>query len=245
MTMPIGVSSGSAPELTARELAQVVRAYGGDTVDLRAGAGHGWESDGLDAFVAAGLRIAFIGVDITAGHASGQAGSGSWQRWVDSGFPLKIKAPWDCLADDRFDREIRRLAARLGDPALVLVETHAGGASVDDILGLVGRHGIRVCLDLLGLAMIHPDPGEAMDRLQAAVGAVQVKGFEWGSPRRGLHLPLAALPGPVLDHLLEMVVGTDRPVTIESRAGVLGDDVALLRQTVARLSEARGRCGCR
>jgi hypothetical protein len=245
MTTSLGVSSGSAPQLSARKLAQMVRSYGADTVDLRSGAGHRWEVDGVGAFAAAGLRIAFIGVDLATRHAADQAGSGSWERWVDSGSPLKIKAPSDCLADGRVQAEIRCLADRLEDPGLLLVETHAGGASVDDILELVWRYGIRVCLDLLGLALIHPRPREAMDRLNSAVGAVQVKGFDWDSPRPGAHLPLAALPGSVLDHLLEMVVGTDRPVTVESRAGVLGDDVALLREAVARLSAGRSRCDCR
>lgn len=245
MTMPLGVSSGSAPELSAPELAQLVRDHGGDTVDLRAGAGHGWEADGVEAFVAAGLRIAFVGVELATGPAADPADSGSWQRWVDSGFPLKLKLPSDCLTDGRVHAEIRCLADRLGDPELLLVETHAGGASVEDIVELVRRHGIGVCLDLFGLALIHPNPWEAMDRLNVAVGAVQVKGFDWDSPRPGKHLPLATLPDPVLDHLLEMVAGTDRPVTIESRAGVLGDDMALLRQSAARVSAGRSRCGCR
>lgn len=242
MTVHLGVSSGSAPELSARELAQLVRTLGGNTVDLRAGAGHGWEVDGLGAFVAAGLRIAFIGVDLRTGH---RARSGSAEQWMDSGLPLKFKAPATCLTDDRVESEIERLAARLGDPAQLLVETHAGGASVDEIVELVRRHGIRVCLDLFGLAAIDQQPCQAMGRLCTAVGAVQVKGFDWDSPRRGEHLPVAALPGPVLDQLLGLVVGTDRPVTVESHAGVLGNDMALLRKATARLAERRSRCGCR
>lgn len=245
MTVPIGVSSGSAPDLSAGELAHLVRAHGGDVVDLRAGAGHRWEAAGVDAFAASGLRIAFIGVDLVLGRPVGPFGSGSAQRWVDSGLPLKVKAAAGCSADDLADSQIARLVAALGDPALLLVETHAGGAGVDELLELAGRHGIRVCLDLLGLALIHVRPHDAMDRMAGHIGAVQVKGFDWDSPRPGVHRPLAALPGAVLDHVLEIVAGTDRPVTIESHAGVLGDDIARLKGAAERIGDGTSRCGSR
>ncbi|QNP67879.1 hypothetical protein [Streptomyces genisteinicus] len=229
MTPDLGLSSGSAPELDADGLAALTLRLGGDAVDVRASKGHAWEgSGGLRALRAAGVRVCFVGHSTVLGRPGSPPAD---PAWLEDGLPVKVFAAEGCTAPehrDRTRRQIAALAAASGGPGNVLVETHHGYAPVPELRRLCEETGVRLLLDTLGLARIHPDPVAAAAELAPWISYAQVKGFDPGAPGTGGHLPLegsrAAWTGEVL-----AAAGELRAVTVESRAGALDGDLAVLR----------------
>ncbi|MFE1877757.1 hypothetical protein ACFW9N_44155 [Streptomyces sp. NPDC059496] len=228
----IGLSSGSAPQLGATALAALVRDLGGTAVDVRAGKGHGWEEGGLAGLRAAGVEICFVGLSTVLGDPGHPPSAVTANPWPEPELPVKAFAAAGCTAPDRLDLTLAQIAAladRVGDPARVLVETHHGYALVPELADLCVRTGVGILLDTLGLARIHPDPVAAAAELAPWTAYAQVKGFDQATPGVGGHLPLrsscAALTRDVL-----AAVPTLRAVTVETRAGSLADDIALLTE---------------
>ncbi|MFE2284667.1 hypothetical protein ACFXDJ_10880 [Streptomyces sp. NPDC059443] len=230
MTTLVGLSSGSAPALGAAELARLTLELGGTAVDVRAGKGHAWEQGGLAGLRAAGVGVCFVGIGTVLGGAAHPLPAAADLDQLEPGLPVKVFAAEGCTAPEAFDRtrqQIQELAARVGGTERVLVETHHGYAPVPELLELCERTGVRILLDSLGLARIHPDPAAAAARLAPWTSYAQVKGFDWASPGSNGHLPLAlSCAGPTRELLA--AAGPLRAVTVESKAGALAEDMALL-----------------
>lgn len=236
MSTLVGLSSGSAARLDAAELGALALSLGGTAVDVRAGKGHAWERGGLAGLRAAGAEVCFVGIGTVLGDPAYAAGTtGDVSRWLEPGLPVKVFAAEGCTAPERLDltlRQIEALAALVGGPGRVLVETHHGYAPVEELVDLCERAGTGVLLDTMGLARIHPDPVAAAARLAPWTAYAQVKGFDWNAPDTSRHQPLAAsCAGPTRELLT--AAGPLRAVTVESKAPSLADDTALLLEWYA------------
>ncbi|MFI5978422.1 hypothetical protein [Streptomyces sp. NPDC051452] len=231
----VGLSSGSAPDLTADALAALTLDLGGSTVDVRAGKGHRWEdSGGVAGLRAAGVDVCFVGTGIVLGDPAHPAARCGAQPWLEPGLSVKVFAAEGCTAPDRVDltvAQIAALSARTGDGRLVLVETHHGYAPVDELAALCEHHGTAILLDTMGLARITPDPASAAARLAPWTTHGQVKGFAWDAPDTSRHQPLATCAAPTREVLAR--AGDLRAVTAETKAPSLAEDIALLRQWYA------------
>jgi hypothetical protein len=228
----VGLSSGSLPGLTADGLGRRTLDLGGSVVDVRSGKGHAWERDGLPALRATGVDVCFVGVSTVLGDAAHPPESIGRLPWLDEGVPVKVFAAAGCCGPDRWRltlAQVRALAARTGDSALVLAETHHGYAAVPELIELCERTRIGLVLDTLGLARIEPAPLAAAPRLAPWTMYAQVKGFDPDAPDGAGHRPLAAANAEWTRRLLT-AAGTLRAVTVESRAPSLGEDVGLIRQ---------------
>ncbi|MBM7443043.1 hypothetical protein [Streptomyces sp. HB132] len=240
MTAPVpvprvGISSGSAPDHGAAELAALTLSCGGSVVDVRAGKGHAWEgSGGLATLRAAGADVSFVGVGTVLGDPAHPAGGCSSLPWLEPGLPVKVFAAEGCTAPGRLDltlAQIRALTARVGASHLVLIETHHGYAPVDELAALCERAGTGILLDTMGLARIAPDPVSAAARLSPMTAFVQVKGFAWEHPATSRHLPLDSCAESTREVLA--AAGPLRSITVESKAPSLAEDIALLLEWYA------------
>lgn len=219
----LGISSNCRPELSARELAALAVSLGAEVVDLRAGRGQGWESDGVAPLIEAGITPVFVGISFVLGRPGRPETSPA-----AGDLPVKVFAD-EALATDP---AARRLAAdqarRLREHASLLVETHHGYASLPALLELCAETGARLLLDTLGLARLGADLPDAAEAVRPYVDACQVKGFDRADPG-GRHRPLAAM-GASYGQILRAAVPPGRPVLVESKSGTLADDLAVLRR---------------
>ncbi|MFB4306225.1 hypothetical protein [Actinomadura sp. GTD37] len=220
MSVRFGLSSGSAPRLEAHALAALVRGAGGTVADLRAGKGHRWEDDGVEALC--GLAVAFVGISVVLGRPRPEtAASGA----LFPGLGIKVFAAPGSVDAPSTAEQIRALT--LGrEPEQVLVETHRGGAAPDELVELCRRYGCRLVVDNLGLTDITGERaggfGDALGRLAPWTAAVQVKGFTPGTRE---HRPLREDDlGWVRDF-----AGARVDITVESRAGTPHQDLTTLR----------------
>jgi hypothetical protein len=231
----LGISSGSLPSLPATALAATVLRLGAGTVDLRWGKGHGWEVQGLTPFDDAGVSIAFIGVSVVLGTGDPSLRDLAPARALLDGrppVPFKVFAARDL--DDAGDTGARsrdlagRQAAVLADwaGAPALVETHHGYASLSALGFLCSEFGCGLLLDVYGLHQLTGELRDEAATLRRWARAAQVKGFE--PVAGGRHLPLARMPAPAWALLGELP--RHAPVTVESRAGAIDDDLSVLRQ---------------
>ncbi|MBY8870651.1 hypothetical protein K7640_02195 [Micromonospora sp. PLK6-60] len=235
MSAGFGLSSGSAPALAGAALADLVRECGGDTVDLRAGKGHGWEADGLTPFTERGVRVAFVGISVALGdprHTPEDVArlAGAWP-----GRPVKVFADVGAAAAGGLVAAQVAALATGRNAADVLVETHHGRALPAELRELHDRYGLRVVLDTAGLAATTDDPAAALGLLRPAVAAVQVKGFRLRPAGGSDHHPLGPDDLAELTALFRALPPDGLPVTVESRAGTPRSD---LRHTVAAWSRA-------
>ncbi|MFI9628867.1 hypothetical protein [Streptomyces sp. NPDC052042] len=232
----VGLCSGSAPGLSADALATLTRSLGGSTVDVRVGKGHAWETTGgLAALRAAGCAVAFVGVGTVLGDPAHPAGVHDGPSRPEPGLPVKVFAAEGCTAPERIDltlAQVRALADLVGGPHLVLAETHHGYAPVEELAALCTRAGTGIVLDTLGLARITDDPVRAVGRLARWISYAQVKGFDPDDPHTSPHLPLGSSCAD-LTHRLLTTAGPLKAVTVESKAGSLAEDTALLLQWYA------------
>ncbi|MEU6020729.1 hypothetical protein [Micromonospora sp. NPDC047134] len=234
-----GLSSGCAPDLTAEALAELVRRCGGDTVDLRAGKGHAWESAGVSPFADHGIDIAFIGVSVCLGdpRCAPEQVAETVRPW--SAYPVKVFTDPGTVCGDRALLRAQLDALTEDRPAAaVLMETHHGRALPNELRELHDRYGLGVLLDTAGLAAVTDDQRVALALLAPAVTAVQVKGFTLRPGGGSDHHPLGEDDIAGLVDTLLPLRGRLRAVTIESRAGTPDSD---LRHTMAAWSLARNR----
>ncbi|MGV9308927.1 hypothetical protein ACWDLG_36620 [Nonomuraea sp. NPDC003727] len=211
-----GLSSASAPELSASDLAALTRRAGGTVVDLRAGRGHRWERDGIAGL--AGLPVAFVGLSVVLGRDDRDVMPA--EHFPDH--PVKIFAAVGALEAPCTSEQIDRLT-RHRPPRDVLIETHRGHAGPDELMRLCDRYGCRLLIDNLGLHGISRDFEADLTRLALLARAVQVKGFGCGDRHR--HRPLT---GDDLRWL--RLAGDDvTDLTVESHAGVPEQDLSVLR----------------
>jgi len=213
----LGLSSGSAPRLTAGELTALVRAAGGTVADLRAGKGHRWEEQGIAGLD--GLAVSFVGI-------SAVLGTGGQDLTPAEPFPgrgIKVFAAPGCV-DASVTVEQVAVLTKQRAPEQVLVETHRGGASPGELVALCERYGCRLVLDNLGLDDIADDFASAVPPLAPWTSAVQVKGYDrpagGGKPP---HRPLAT------SDLGWLGAFADVDITVESRAGIPHEDLTILR----------------
>ena len=238
----LGLSSGSLPSSSAAALAATVVRLGAGTVDLRWGKGHGWEQDGLAPFDQAGVSVAFIGVGVVLGRGDSELRAVAPVRELldgRSGIPFKVFAapeldgPGDAAARSRSlaGRQACVLAEWSGAP--VLAETHHGYASIASLGFLCEELGCRLLLDVYGLHQLTGALRDDTGTVRRWARAAQVKGFE--TVAGGRHLPLGQLPAPAWELLGALPARA--PVTVESRAGTIDEDLAVLHQWCANEGE--------
>lgn len=237
-TCHIGLSSGTAPELSATELIKMVRKGGGDTVDLRAGKGYRWEKEGLKPFIDARIRIAFIGISVVLGDKRWNENSLIQAASLFGGHTLKVFAKKGCMNEECrtfTKRQVQVLAEITGGADRVLMETHHGFSAVDELLRLHEETGAHLLIDTLGLARITNNPiGDAI-RLAPIVRAVQVKGFDWSKPDRSQHIPLSATDLEKTIAILRYTAAHASAVTVETRAGSAVEDMVLLHSLLTEI----------
>lgn len=234
-TRSLGISSGSLPKEPAASLAATVTRLGAGAVDLRWGKGHAWEDSGLVPFTQAGVDVAFIGVSVALGTGDPALADLAPLRRMLGGHPaVPLKVFASALLDDAGEagassrqlarRQVLVLAEAGGAPPLV--ETHHGYASMASLEFLCAECGCDLLLDVYGLHQLTGELSDENAMIARRARAAQVKGFvpEPG----GRHLPLARMPASGWT-LLELLPAA-APVTVESRAGTIDDDISVLRR---------------
>lgn len=226
--VPIGLSSGSFHGWDADTAATETERLGGSVVDLRVGKGQAWEPGGLEPFRRGGLDIAFLGLSCVLGADSPETVMERHATDLAEGLPVKIFCHLDARSAASLARAVETLdllAEHAGGRHRIHLETHAGYAEVDDLLWWAEEHGVRLLLDSMGLAGISADPLADVRRIAAHVDLAQVKGFVL-SGAGARHRPLAEQE----EWHRSLLTGTGSlaAVTVESKAGVLADDLACL-----------------
>lgn len=233
MKFHTGISSGSLSSARALDLMRQVLDRGGDTVDLRADKGHRWEQDGLEAFVRARMVIAFVGTSVVLGDPAWETENIIRVAGRFAGQRIKVFSKSGAMAQEARSRtlsQVRTLSALAGGNESVLIETHRGFSSVEELEQLHAETGIRLVLDTLGLAHITPTPLEVVQRIAPMVAAVQVKGFDWENPAQSLHVPLSRTDISKTAAVLGALTGKERYVTVETKAGTSLDDLEVIHR---------------
>jgi len=235
---PVGISSGSCAELSAPALAALAEELKAEVVDLRAGKGHGWERDGIAPLRDAAIRVAFVGLSIVLGRPDQACGDqlAYRDRLGGTGLPVKVFA----TAGLGTDRDARLLAYRqvqeLRKGGSVLVETHHGYADRSALARLCVDTGCGLLVDTLGLAKLSGSLTGTTAEFRGHITAGQVKGYDVADPGGTRHLPLSAMDATHAAQL-RALVPPGAPVLIESKAGVLADDLAVLRDWLSHRDE--------
>ncbi|HDR4695478.1 hypothetical protein ABR775_14645 [Bacillus cereus] len=226
----IGLSSGSTPLSSAKELAGEILNLGGEVVDLRLKKGHRWEVDGLQPFNTANLKIAFLGINTVLGDVSWTKSRIVDELGIYTGYPIKVFANKGCML--RESKEITKLQLHLlaelaGGIKNVLVETHYGFSEVDELLHLHNDLGISILLDILGYYQISSNPCLDVKRLSNCVTGVQVKGFEWNLVHPDRHIPLAESDLIRTKEILDEL--SPKTITIETKSSSYAEDFKILQ----------------
>lgn len=240
MSLRIGLSSGSMPDLTANELIQKLRETGCNTVDLRVGKGHRWEEDGLTLLRQSGIDVAFIGISCTLGDERFDKETLIKSLAPYADIPLKVFSKPGCTTTQQIEstqEQVQVLASIAGGTDRIWVETHKGNCGVEELVRISELLGTRVLLDTLGLACISEDPIEAMTRLMQFVSGVQTKGFNWDNPLETMHVPLFKTDINKTYLILQMLADTNCSVTVETRSGSALEDIKVLQSLLAIKSE--------
>lgn len=234
-TPRFGLSSGSVPGDTAAQLRARLLRWDLGVVDLRFGKGHAWEDGGLTPFTAAGIEVAHVGVGVALGREDVDldALDAELTPLLDGHLPLRLKVFADAGLDDpgvagarawhRADQQITRLTLISGRAPLA--ETHHGYASIASLGELCQKLGCSLLLDVYGLQRLTGGLLDQDEVLRTWTRAVQVKGFAVENLTE--HLPLSRMPEEAWA-LLRDIPGSV-PVTLESRAGTIGEDIATLK----------------
>lgn len=229
--MPIGLSSGCAPELDAADLAALTREHGGSVVDLRAGKDHAWEAGGIDALRAGGVDVCFVGISSVLGREDDADRPGPGAAHLREGVPVKVFAAAGCTAAPAAEltrRHVADLVDRVGRSVDVLVETHHGYADVDELEVLARTFGVSILLDTMGLARITDDPVGAAARLAPWTRFAQVKGFDPDQVSTSRHEALTGASSSLTRRLIAAAGGVEA-ITLETRSPTIADDLAAMR----------------
>lgn len=231
MSLSLGVSTSSCPELRACELAEAILASGGDSVELRIGRGHGWESDGV-------LALATAGVTVTTIASSRSFGSDVLpDSEEDINHAKSIGARLRCFLDAGYEGDqdtIRRahlqvvaVQRSLGYNGSVVIEPHPGRASALGVSAFCAHTGASAVLDTFALQRLGIAMPQAFSTLGGATQVLHVKGFVQDEDRRWSHRALAPSDLPdltALGHAPELAA-----VVVETKAGSHWRDLRLLR----------------
>jgi hypothetical protein len=240
---PLGISGGSCPGLGAAGLAETALGLGVSVVDLRAGKGHAWEGGGVGPLLAAGVSVAFVGTSVVLGREQPiEATLARLEILGAGGFPVKVFATAELARRGAEARLAERQARTILDwtgPGRLLVETHHGYAAPAALAWFAGLTGCRLLLDTYGLARLGTPVHAAGPALSGYLGAAQVKGYDEADPERSGHLPLSTM-SPAHGAALDRLLPPGAPVLVESRAGTLAEDLAVLGGWLSGASTAEG-----
>jgi hypothetical protein len=235
-SLSVGVSTSSCPNLRASEIAEAVLSCGGDSVELRIGKGHGWESDGV-------LAVADAGVTVTAIASSRTFGADAMpESDEDVNQAESICTCLRCFLDARYagDEKVTRRAhvqvaavqRALGDNGAVVVEPHPGYASVPDVAAFCASTGANAVLDTLAVHRLGIAMPQAFSELGGTTCVLHVKGFEQERDRGWSHRALAR--GDLPDLAALAYAPGLAVVVVETRAGSQWRDLRLLREWAER-----------
>ncbi len=237
MSPLVGASSSSLPHASATELLAALARVGADCVDLRAGRAQNWEPE-LDR-IADALPVAFVGVSATLGSGDGDspAPPAMIETMIERRIAIRLFAgPLDDpAAEGRAAADVARLRARWGPDLRLLVEPHKALPTLGQLDVLLAAHGIGAVVDTLGLVRIEADLDRARAFLLRHGAAVQLKGIaQRGGEYR--HVALDACP-PLASWSAALVRGSTVPITIETKAGTVAEDIRTVRSRLAEPGE--------
>ncbi len=233
MTQLVGVSSSSLRHSSAQELLAAATAAGADCIDLRAGRGQRWEPD-LDV-IADALPVVFVGVSASLGAGSaGPLASDHLMRSVLArGIALRLfAAPLDdAAAVRRFGDEVAQLRGLWGPDLRLIVEPHTATPTLAQLDEVLTEHRVGAVVDTLGLVRLGARLEEARAFLRRHAAAVQVKGIGLrdGDYR---HVGLDAAP-TLTAWTAALLAGSRVPITVETKAGTVADDIRVIRGLAA------------
>lgn len=233
MSPLVGVCSTSLRHASARELLQAAAAAGADCVDLRAGRDQGWEPE-LDV-IADALPVAFVGVGDSLGGGVPEApvAPGLMRSLVERGIPLRLFAGplGDAEARRRFADDVARLRGAWGPKLRLAVEPHTGTPTLAQLDDVLAEHGVGAVVDTLALVKLRARLGEARAFLLRHGIAVQVKGL---ALRNGDYRHVALDAAPALTAwTAALLAGVDVPITVETKAGTVAEDIRTIRRVLA------------
>jgi hypothetical protein len=233
MSPLVGVCSTSVRHASAQELLQAATAAGADCVDLRAGRSQGWEP-GLDV-IADALPVAFVGVGDSLGSGVPEAplAPGLMRSLVERGIALRLFAAplGDAAAVRRFADDVARLRGAWGPKLRLAVEPHVEAPTLAQLDDVLAEHGVGAVVDTLALVKLRARLDEARAFLRRHGIAVQVKGL---ALRNGdfRHVALDAAPA-LTAWTAALLAGVDVPITIETKAGSVAEDIRTIRRVTA------------
>jgi hypothetical protein len=230
----IGVSSSSLPHASASDLLASAADVDAHCVDLRVGRGQGWEPQ-LD-LIAATLPVAFVGVGATLGGGvpAAPAPPDLMRVVVDRGIVLRLFVDPldDAGAVGRFAADVECLRDAWGPDLRLAVEPHAASPTLARLDDVLAEHGIGAVVDTLGLVRLRASLAQACAFLHRHAVAVQVKGV---ALRDGAYRHVALDAAPALTAWTAALLADVRvPVTVETKAGTVAEDIRALRRATAR-----------
>jgi hypothetical protein len=151
------------------------------------------------------------------------------------GLPVKVFVGAEIAQHREAARLAERQARTIQDwagPGRLLVETHHGCAAPPALAWLCEVTGCRVLLDTFGLARLGTPVHTAGPALTGYLAAAQVKGYDEATPGTSGHRPLATMSRAHAEALARLLP-PGAPALVESRAGTLAEDLAVLRRWLA------------
>jgi hypothetical protein len=239
MSLLVGVSSSSLRHGSAQDLLRSAAAVGADCIDLRAGRGQRWEPE-LD-LIANALPVAFVGVgaSLGAGVPEAPAPPELMRSIVERGIVLRlfVEPVDDAEAVRRFADDVARLRGAWGPELRLAVEPHTAAPALVQLDPVLAEHRVGAVVDTLGLVRLRARLDDARAFLLRHAVAVQVKGLALhnGDYR---HVALESAPS-VMRWTAALLVGTDVPVTVETKAGTVAEDIRTIRRITTEDEEAR------
>jgi len=223
----IGISSSTLPQYSSFELKQFIDANNLERVDLRMNKNHNWEKDDWSIFKED--NIAFLGTDIILGDYNWSIYRIKEYLFNFKNKPVRVFASNNLYKDKEFLRQqIMTLKKLCGSSQRILVETHDGYCTPNEIFKLSVEFHTRVLLDNLGLAMITSDFYRDVELLQPFVLCIHIKGFNQKDPANSLHLPIKESNYKSIESLLNMFSRKPITVLLESKNNSFEEDLRFL-----------------
>jgi hypothetical protein len=233
MSLLVGVSSSSLPHGSAQDLLRCAAVVDADCIDLRADRGQRWEPE-LD-LIAEALPVTFVGIGarLGAGVAEAPAPPELMHSIIKRGIALRlfVERLDDTAGVRRFAEDVARLRGTWGPNLRLAVEPHTAVPSLAQLDAVLAEHHVGAVVDTLGLVRQSVRLHEARAFLLRHAIAVQVKGL---GLRNGDYHHVALDASPSLTRwTAALLLGAQVPVTVETKAGTVAEDIHTIRRVTA------------
>jgi hypothetical protein len=238
MSLLVGASSLSLPHASAQDLLRCATAAGAECIDLRAGRDQRWEPE-LD-LIAEALPVTFVGVSacLGAGVAEAPVSPKLMHSIIKRGIALRlfVEPLADAAAVRRFAEDVARLRGAWGADLRLAVEPHTAAPSLAQLDAALAEHRVGAVVDILGLVRLSARLDQARAFLLRHAVAVQVKGLEL---HNGDYHHVALGASSLLTRwTAALLVGAEVPVTVETKAGTVAEDIRTLRRVTTERQDS-------